>query len=63
MSFLKGGYMGNWNDTQEAYYVMQSDFSEHPEKSEPSHSKLGTEPPHTAGITKFLLVQEERTHI
>lgn len=55
--------MGNWNDTQEAYYVMQSDFSEHPEKSEPSHSKLGTEPPHTAGITNFLLVQEERTHI
>lgn len=47
MSFLKGGYMGNWNDTQEAYYGIQPDFSERPEKSELAHSKLGIEPPHT----------------
>lgn len=52
--------MGNWNDTKKAYYGTQPDFSERPEKPEPTHSKLGTEPPRTAEIPKYPLVQRER---
>lgn len=53
MPVLKGGYMGNWNATQEAYYGTQPDFSERPERPELTPNKLGTEPPRIADITKY----------